>query len=272
MLLNILIALVVIFILLNIIAIKSKKNSIYSNEEKERNIFEGKLVEFVSDKNDKENADGKKGHLVEVEDITIRKKLYDTYIKRIIDKIVSFFGLVILSPLFLILFILIKIDDPGPVLFTQKRVGKNKQYFKLHKFRSMKMSTPHDVPTHKLKNPEQYITKIGKFLRKSSLDELPQIWDIFIGNMAIIGPRPALWNQDVLIAERDKYGANNIRPGLTGWAQINGRDELEIEVKAKLDGEYVNKESFMFDIKCFFGTIFKVVKQDGVVEGGTGKK
>ena len=183
----------------------------------------------------------------------------------------GFLGLIILSPIFLILALLIVIDDPGPVFFTQKRVGKGKTFFKLHKFRSMKMSTPHDTPTHLLENPDQYITKIGKFLRKSSLDELPQIWDIFVGNMSIIGPRPALWNQDDLVAERDKYGANDVRPGLTGWAQINGRDELEIPVKAKLDGEYVEKMSFGFDCKCFFGTITSVLKSDGVVEGGTGE-
>lgn len=167
--------------------------------------------------------------------------------------------------------IAIVIDDPGPIFFAQKRVGKNKQYFRLHKFRSMKMSTPHDVPTHMLENPEQYITRVGRFLRKSSLDELPQIGDIFIGNMSIIGSRPALWNQDLLTAERDKYGANDIKPGLTGWAQINGRDELEIPVKARLDGEYREKESFLFDTKCFFGTIFSVLRSDGIVEGGTGE-
>lgn len=197
--------------------------------------------------------------------------MYNKFFKRAIDILLSFLGLVVLSPVFLILSLLIIIDDPGPVFFTQKRVGINKSFFKLHKFRSMKMSTPHDTPTHLLENPEQYITKIGKFLRKSSLDELPQIWDIFIGNMSIIGPRPALWNQDDLVAERDKYGANDVRPGLTGWAQINGRDELEIPVKAKLDGEYVEKLSFSFDCKCFFGTIFSVLKHDGVVEGGTGE-
>ena len=164
--------------------------------------------------------------------------------------------------------IAIKIDDPGPVLFTQKRMGKNKQYFKLHKFRSMKMCTPHDTPTHMLDNPEQYITRVGKFIRAHSLDELPQIWDIFIGNMSVIGPRPGLWNQDVLTAERDKYNANDIKPGLTGWAQINGRDELEIPEKAKLDGEYVKNESFMFDMQCFFGTVGKVANDDSVVEGG----
>ena len=197
--------------------------------------------------------------------------MYSKFLKRTIDIVLSFLGLVILFPIFLILALLIIIDDPGPVFFTQKRVGINKSFFKLHKFRSMKMSTPHDTPTHLLENPEQYITRMGKFLRKSSLDELPQIWDIFVGNMSIIGPRPALWNQDDLVAERDKYGANDVRPGLTGWAQINGRDELEIPVKAKLDGEYVEKISFAFDCKCFFGTIFSVLKHDGVVEGGTGE-
>ena len=197
--------------------------------------------------------------------------MYSKFFKRAIDIVMSFLGLIILSPVFLILALLVVIDDPGPVFFTQKRVGKGKTFFKLHKFRSMKMSTPHDTPTHLLENPEQYITKIGKFLRKSSLDELPQIWDIFVGNMSVIGPRPALWNQEDLVAERDKYGANDIRPGLTGWAQINGRDELEIPVKAKLDGEYVENMSFGFDCKCFFGTIFSVLKHDGVVEGGTGE-
>lgn len=197
--------------------------------------------------------------------------MYCKFFKRAIDIFLSFLGLIILSPIFALLALLIIIDDPGPVFFTQKRVGINKTFFKLHKFRSMKMSTPHDMPTHLLENPDQYITKIGKFLRKSSLDELPQIWDIFVGNMSIIGPRPALWNQDDLVAERDKYGANDVRPGLTGWAQINGRDELEIPVKAKLDGEYIENISFAFDCKCFFGTIFSVLKHDGVVEGGTGE-
>ena len=199
------------------------------------------------------------------------KGIYDRYIKRAIDVVLSFGGLVVLSPIYAGIAIAIKIDDPGPVFFTQKRVGQNKEFFKIHKFRSMKMSTPHDVPTHMLGDPDQYITRVGKFLRKHSLDELPQIWDIFIGNMSVIGPRPALWNQDVLIAEREKYHANDVKPGLTGWAQINGRDELEIPVKAKLDGEYVEKESLFFDIKCFLGTIGKVAKDDSVVEGGTGE-
>ena len=202
--------------------------------------------------------------------------MYKRSIKRFLDIVLSCLGLILLSWLFLIIAIAIYIDDPGPIFFKQKRVGINKTYFSLHKFRSMKMSTPHDTPTHLLDNPDQYITKVGKFLRKSSLDELPQIWDIFIGKMAIIGPRPALWNQDDLVAERDKYQANDIKPGLTGWAQINGRDELEIPIKAKLDGEYVsvlNKgglKAFMMDVKCFLGTITSVAKSDGVVEGGTG--
>jgi len=193
-------------------------------------------------------------------------------VKRLIDIILSLIGLIVLSPIFLILIIAIKIDSRGPVLFKQKRVGINKTYFNILKFRTMRIDTPKDTPTHLLGNPEQYITKMGKFLRKTSLDELPQIWNIFLGQMSIIGPRPALWNQYDLIAERDKYGANDVPPGLTGWAQINGRDELPIEIKAKLDGEYVEKISLLMDVKCFFGTIVSVVKSDGVVEGGTGAK
>lgn len=197
--------------------------------------------------------------------------MYRTFFKRLLDIILSGCAIVILSPLLLVIAIAIKIDDPGPVLFRQKRVGIHKTHFPIMKFRTMKMDTPKDTPTHLLENPEQYITKVGKFLRKSSLDELPQIFQIFTGKMSIIGPRPALWNQFDLIAERDKYGANDVRPGLTGWAQINGRDELPIEVKARFDGEYVEKLSFLFDCKCFFGTIVSVLKHDGVVEGGTGR-
>lgn len=197
--------------------------------------------------------------------------MYRTFFKRLLDIILSGCAIVILSPLLLIIAVAIKIDDPGPVLFRQKRVGIHKTHFSIMKFRTMKMDTPKDTPTHLLENPEQYITKVGKFLRKSSLDELPQIFQIFTGKMSIIGPRPALWNQFDLIAERDKYGANDVRPGLTGWAQINGRDELPIDVKARLDGEYVEKLSFLFDCKCFFGTIGAVLKHDGVVEGGTGQ-
>jgi O-antigen biosynthesis protein WbqP len=193
-------------------------------------------------------------------------------IKRLIDIILSLIGLIVLSPIFLILIISIKIDSRGPVLFKQRRLGINKTHFNILKFRTMKIDTPKDTPTHLLDNPEQYITRMGKFLRKTSLDELPQIWNIFVGQMSIIGPRPALWNQYDLITERDKYGANDVPPGLTGWAQINGRDELPIEVKAKLDGEYVEQICLWMDIKCFFGTIISVVKSDGVVEGGTGVK
>ncbi|MCM1326741.1 MAG: sugar transferase [Bacteroidales bacterium] len=205
------------------------------------------------------------------------ESVYEKKIKRMMDKGLSFAGLLILAPIYGIISLAIFMDDPGPVLFTQKRVGKNKEFFMLHKFRSMKMKTPHDVPTHQLENPEQYITRVGKFIRKYSLDELPQIWDIFVGNMSIIGPRPALWNQDDLVAERDKYGANDILPGLTGWAQINGRDELEIADKAKLDGVYVEHlrqggiKALFFDVKCFLGTIGSVLGSDGVVEGGTGE-
>lgn len=191
-------------------------------------------------------------------------------IKRIIDVLLSLVGIIVLSPIFLILIVCIKLDSKGPILFKQKRVGIHKQHFYILKFRTMRTDTPKDTPTHLLKNPEQYITKMGKFLRKTSLDELPQIWNIFVGEMSIIGPRPALWNQYDLIAERDKYGANDVPPGLTGWAQVNGRDELPIEIKAKLDGEYVEKMSFSMDLKCFLKTIISVVKSDGVVEGGTG--
>jgi len=192
------------------------------------------------------------------------------YIKRIIDILLSGLGIIILSPLLLILCIAIKLDSPGPIFFTQKRVGIHKTYFQIYKFRTMRTDTPKDMPTHMLANPEQYITKTGRFLRKTSLDELPQIFNIFKGDMSIVGPRPALWNQDDLVAERDKYGANDVTPGLTGWAQINGRDELEIPVKAKLDGEYVKKYGFTMDVRCFFGTFLSVLRQDGVVEGGTG--
>lgn len=259
------------FVVLSIVGKRKKKDSIYANEPEQLNRMVGKKVVFVQDDNYSENADGVKGHLEAVGDIDYKPNFYAKYIKRAIDVVMSFGGLVVLSPIYAVIALAIFIDDPGPVLFTQKRIGQNKQYFKLHKFRSMKMCTPHDVPTHMLENPEQYITRVGRFIRSHSLDELPQIWDIFVGNMSVIGPRPGLWNQDVLTAERDKYGANNVKPGLTGWAQINGRDELEIPVKAKLDGEYVKKESFLFDLKCFFGTVSKVAKDDSVVEGGTGE-
>lgn len=197
-------------------------------------------------------------------------KMYKKTIKRGLDILLSFLGLVFLSPLFLLLIVAIKIDSKGPILFKQKRVGRNKCHFNILKFRTMRIDTPKDTPTHLLKNPKQYITRVGAFLRKTSLDELPQIINILVGQMSVIGPRPALWNQYDLIEERDKYGANDIRPGLTGWAQVNGRDELPIEVKAKLDEEYVTRLSFNFDAKCFYLTFLSVLKSEGVVEGGTG--
>ena len=196
--------------------------------------------------------------------------MYRKYGKRLLDIILSGCGIVILSPVYLLVALAIVLDDPGPVFFRQKRVGIHKTHFQILKFRTMRMCTPHDVPTHLLDDPAQYITRVGRFLRKTSLDELPQIFQIFTGKMAVIGPRPALWNQYDLIAQRDLYGANDVRPGLTGWAQINGRDELPIEVKARLDGEYVRNLSFLFDCKCFLGSITAVLKHEGVVEGGTG--
>lgn len=197
--------------------------------------------------------------------------MYESFLKRMLDLLLSGIGLLVAGIPMLIVAAVIKIEDPGPAVFRQKRVGIHKSYFTLYKFRSMKMSTPHDVPTHMLENPEQYLLKSGRFIRKYSIDELPQLLNIFKGDMSIIGPRPALWNQDDLIAERDKYGANDVKPGLTGWAQINGRDELEIPVKAKLDGDYAQKIGFLFDCRCFFGTFFKVLRHEGVVEGGTGE-
>lgn len=222
---------------------------------------------------------------IDIENPYIKKKTgkddcsgkYADIIKPAFDKILSFSALVLLSPLYAIISIAVYLDDPGPVIFTQKRVGKDGKFFELHKFRTMRLSTPHDVPTHQLENPMQYITRTGKFLRKTSLDEFPQIWDIFRGKMSIIGPRPALWNQEDLVAERNKYGANDVLPGLTGWAQINGRDELEIFEKARLDGEYVKHlkqggmEALFFDVKCFIGTITSTLRREGVVEGGTGE-
>lgn len=192
------------------------------------------------------------------------------FFKRTLDIVLSFLGMLILSPFFLLLVLAIKLDSKGPVLFKQKRVGLHKKHFYILKFRTMRIDTPKDTPTHLLKNPEQWITKVGKFLRKTSLDELPQIWNIFVGDMSIIGPRPALWNQYDLIEERDRYGANDVLPGLTGWAQIHGRDELPIAKKAELDGYYVQHLSFGLDVRCFFGTIKSVAKSEGVVEGGTG--
>lgn len=193
------------------------------------------------------------------------------YIKRIIDLMLVILGSIILLPILIVLALAIKFDSKGPVLFKQKRFGKDKKYFYILKYRTMSIDTPNDKPTHLLQNPEHYITRMGKFLRKTSLDELPQLWNILLGHMSIVGPRPALWNQYDLIEERDKYKANSIRPGLTGWAQINGRDELEIPEKAKYDGEYVDNLTFLFDCKCFFFTIKKIYISEGVLEGGTGK-
>ena len=202
--------------------------------------------------------------------------MYEKVIKRIIDIVLSLSGLILLSWLFILIALIIVIDDPGNPFFAQKRVSEGKGTFRLYKYRTMRLSTPHDTPTHLLENPDQYITRVGGFLRRTSLDELPQFLNILKGDISIVGPRPALWNQDDLIAERDKYGANDIKPGLTGWAQINGRDELEIPVKARLDGEYAAAlrrggiKAFLFDVRCFFGTVFSVLRSDGVVEGGTG--
>lgn len=203
--------------------------------------------------------------------------MYEKVTKRTIDLILSLMGIILLSWLFLLIATAVFIDEPGNPFFSQKRIGKGKRVFRLYKFKTMRSSTPHDVPTHLLENPDRYITRTGRFLRRSSLDELPQFLNILKGDLSIVGPRPALWNQDDLIAERDRYGANDIMPGLTGWAQINGRDELEIPEKARLDGEYTQKlrnggfRAFAFDLRCFFSTIFSVLHSDGVVEGGTGR-
>ena len=199
--------------------------------------------------------------------------MYKKFGKRLIDILLSGIGIIILLPLWIVLAIAIKMDDPGPVIFKQKRIAQNKdgqiQFFQIYKYRSMKMCTPRDMPTHLLENPEQYITRVGRILRKTSLDELPQIFNIFFGQMSIVGPRPALWNQEDLYAERAKYSANDVKPGLTGWAQINGRDELPIEEKARLDGVYVQKQSFFFDVKCVLGTVMPVLRSEGIVEGVT---
>ncbi len=193
--------------------------------------------------------------------------MYKNCIKRLLDIVLSLLGMVILAPLFFVVFIAIKIDDPGPAFFKHKRVGLHKRYFHLYKFRSMKVSAP-DLPTHLMEHADQYVTRVGAFLRRTSIDELPQLWNILKGDMSIVGPRPALWSQEDLIAERDKVGANDVRPGLTGWAQINGRDELEISQKVRFDAEYIQKMSFWFDCKCFFGSILPVLRSDGVAEGG----
>ncbi len=197
--------------------------------------------------------------------------MYKKFLKRVIDLVLSTIGILVLAIPMLIIALAVKLNSKGPVLFRQKRVGRGKSHFMILKFRTMRIDTPHDAPTHELADPKKWITSVGGFLRKTSLDELPQIFNIWMGKMSIVGPRPALWNQYDLIEERDKYGANDVLPGLTGWAQINGRDELEIPVKAKLDGEYVKRMGFFFDCRCFFGTFLSVARADGVVEGGTGE-
>lgn len=265
-------ALCSVFVAIAMIAKRKKGDSQYKNEPEQRNLVEGKKVIFVENEAEPENADGARGHLEVIGAANSQLGFYNTYMKRGLDILLSFLGLVLLSPVFAGIAMVIKMEDPGPVFFIQKRIGQSKKYFKLHKFRTMKMCTPHDVPTHRLDNPEQYITHIGKFLREHSLDELPQLWDIFIGNMSVIGPRPALWNQDVLTAERDKYGANDVKPGLTGWAQINGRDELRIPDKAKLDGDYVKNIGFWMDVKCFLGSVGVFIRDDTVVEGNSQDK
>ena len=197
--------------------------------------------------------------------------MYNNFFKRALDIVLSFIGIVFAAIPMLIVAVIIKLDSPGPVFFRQKRVGRNKKYFTIIKFRSMPITAPHDMPTHQLENPESMLSGFQRFERRMSIDELPQLFNILIGDMSVIGPRPALWNQEDLIAERDKYGANGVRPGLTGLAQISGRDEIAIPVKARLDGEYIEKMSFGFDCKCFFGTVVAVLKHEGVVEGGTGE-
>lgn len=262
------------FVIMKFVAKKQYKDSVYLNHPEEQNPMQFKRVVFVEDDNDLINADGKRGHLEAIGDEEYFPTFYEKYIKRGFDVMASFLGMILLSPVLLITAIAIMIDDPGPVLFKQKRVAQHKGYFRVMKFRSMSVNTPNDVPTHMLQNGG--ITRVGAFIRKASIDELPQLWNIFSGHMSVIGPRPALWNQDYLTAERDKYGANDVKPGLTGLAQIEGRDELEIEDKARLDGEYaeaLKKSSIsglLMDIKVFCGTFLAVLNSRGVVEGGTG--
>lgn len=262
------------YLVMRHIAKKQYPDSVYANQPEEQNPVQGRKVVFVENADDPVNADGKQGHLEAVANTTHIPTFYEKYIKRGFDVVLSFGGLVVLAPVYAVTALAIKADDPGPVFFKQKRVGTDKSYFELLKFRSMSVNTPKDVPTHMLQNGG--ITKVGAFIRKASIDELPQLWNIFRGNMSVIGPRPALWNQDYLTAERDKYGANDVKPGLTGLAQISGRDELEIPVKAKLDGVYANalKQSswsgFVMDSKLFLGSVFSVLKKEGIVEGGTG--
>lgn len=241
-------------IIFSLAAAIGKPRSIYANRSEELNPLEGKRIVFIENADEKENADGARGRLEAVGVSCHTETFYEKYVKRCLDLLLSFAGLVLLSPVFLGLMLAVWLDDPGPVFFTQKRIGKNKRYFQLHKFRSMKVSAPHDMPAHMLAEPERCVTRIGKWLRKYSLDELPQLWDIFLGNMSFVGPRPALWNQELLMAQRDQYGANDIKPGLTGWAQIHG-DELGIPEKAKLDGDYARRLGLKMDAICFLGTM-----------------
>lgn len=271
------------FIALNYVARKRYPKSVYADQPEERSPFEGKKVIFVENENDPVNADGKQGHLEAVGTSEHIPTFYEKYVKRGLDIVLSSCGIIVLAPVYAVSALAIKIDDPGPVLFYQKREGASHSRFRLAKFRSMRLDTPQNVPTHQLESPDQYLLRSGRLLRKSSADELPQLFNILEGTMSIIGPRPALWNQDYLIAERDKYGANDVKPGLTGLAQISGRDELEIPEKAKLDGVYAqafnatgkswfrdNVTPFIMDCKIFFGSIFAVLKHKGVIEGGTG--
>jgi len=247
-----------------------KASEKHINKPEQKNPMEGKKVIFVNNDEDPVNADGIRGHLEAIGQSDYNAGFYEKIIKRILDICISLFGLILLSPILLGIIIAIKVDDSGPAFFAQKRIGRHKTYFKLYKFRSMKVNTPKNIPTHMLDDPDAYFTRIGKFLRAHSLDELPQLWNIFTGKMSVVGPRPALWNQDLLVSERDKYNANEVKPGLTGWAQLNGRDELEIEEKALLDGEYVKRIGFRIDCKCFFDSIHVVRKDDSIVEGRTG--
>lgn len=262
------------FAVMSIIAKKQRENDKYKNDPASQNPMYKKKVVFVENENDPVNADGKKGHLEVVGEREYTPTFYEKYVKRGLDVILSFGGMVVLAPVYAVTAIAIKIDDPGPVFFKQKRIAQGNGFFDVIKLRSMSVNTPSDVPTHMLKNGG--ITRVGAFIRKTSIDELGQLWNIFRSDMSVIGPRPALWNQDYLTAERDKYGANDVKPGLTGLAQISGRDELEIEDKAKLDGVYAETlktsslSGFLMDIKMFFGSVFATLKSKGVVEGGTG--
>lgn len=261
------------FAVMSYIAKKQRDTDKYKNDPKEQNPMYKKKVVFVENENDSMNADGKCGHLEAVGEREYIPTFYEKYVKRSLDIALSFCGMVVLAPVYAVTAVAIKLDDPGPVIFKQKRVAQNKGYFELFKFRSMYVNTPKDVPTHMLQNGG--ITRVGAFIRKTSIDELPQLWNILSGSMSIIGPRPALWNQDYLTAERDKYGANDVKPGLTGLAQISGRDELEIEEKAKLDGVYAEAlkssslSSFLMDCKMFFGSISATLHSKGIVEGVT---